>query len=423
MSTSVSFEDWTAGRAVAHYGTNAGHVRLPFQTWRKVKEAFTPEIVARAVRESPNPVDRCVDPFAGSGTTALACQFLDIRSTSIEVNPYLADLARSKLAEYDVADLQVDLTAVVLRSLDVDDCDWARWSMLPSTFIEPGRDKRWLFDLEVARSVGKLLDAIDGLERRVHRRFFRIILSGILLDVSNVVVNGKGRRYRRNWAERSRSSTAIPAFKQAAERAIEEIRVLGKRRAVYSEVLLGTASGLLPSVGEIDLAVFSPPYPNSFDYTDIYNVELWMLGYLQSMEDNRRLRLSTLPSHVQLYRKFDPPPSGSPMLDLILDQLRSSSTLWSPWIPDMVGAYFAGLTQVMRALHKLLATDGCEIWMVVGDSKYGGVIVETASVLKELAPDAGFAVRFSESSRSLRSSAQQGGEPSLPETLLVLSRS
>ena len=37
-------------------------------------------------------------------------------------------------------------------------------------------------------------------------------------------------------------------------------------------------------IGPHDLAVFSPPYPNSFDYTDVYNVELWAMGYLRNSD-------------------------------------------------------------------------------------------------------------------------------------------
>ncbi len=93
----VTFEEWTQGRTITSLGTNAGADELPFQTWRNFKEAYAPELIARAVEESEIPVVRCVDPFGGSGTTALACQFLGVYPTIIEVNPFLADLIEAKL--------------------------------------------------------------------------------------------------------------------------------------------------------------------------------------------------------------------------------------------------------------------------------------------------------------------------------------
>ena len=84
----VSFESWTRQRKIVSIGTNAGAEPLPFQSWHHFKEAFAPEVVARAVRQSQRNVTRCLDPFGGSGTTALACQFLGVAPTTIEVNPY-----------------------------------------------------------------------------------------------------------------------------------------------------------------------------------------------------------------------------------------------------------------------------------------------------------------------------------------------
>jgi DNA modification methylase len=97
----VSFEQWTRRRELAALGTNLGSASIPFQKWRHFKEAFTPEIVDEAIRSSEIKVRRCIDPFGGSGTTALACQFLGVDPTTIEVNPYLADLIDAKLDTYD----------------------------------------------------------------------------------------------------------------------------------------------------------------------------------------------------------------------------------------------------------------------------------------------------------------------------------
>ena len=85
----------------------------------------------------------------------------------------------------------------------------------------------------------------------------------------------------------------------------------------------------------------------------------------------------------------------------------------------MIGGYFADLMKVLRRVSVTLSDDGL-CWIVVGDSRYGGVRVPTAQIIAELSSDAGWKVQASESFRSMRSSAQQGGHQDLPETLLVL---
>ena len=84
----VRFRDWTGNRSIPSIGTNAGCSPLPFQRWRRFKEAFAPEIVERALAETPGTVRHIADPFGGSGTTALAAQFLGIKPTIIEVKSF-----------------------------------------------------------------------------------------------------------------------------------------------------------------------------------------------------------------------------------------------------------------------------------------------------------------------------------------------
>ena len=102
------------------------------QRGRRFKEAFAPELVEHAVAEMNRTVRHIVDPFGGSGTTGLAAQFLGIRPTVIEVNPYLADLIEAKLARYDtnaVRDSYSWLMDQVSKTKTID----------PRTFLAPRR--------------------------------------------------------------------------------------------------------------------------------------------------------------------------------------------------------------------------------------------------------------------------------------------
>ena len=171
-----------------------------------------------------------------------------------------------------------------------------------------------------------------------------------------------------------------------------------------------------------DIAVFSPPYPNSFDYTDVYNVELWICGYLTSRADNRLLRLSTIRSHVQILRDFGTPDLGSETLKRVAADLNNTrATLWNRHIPEMVSAYFADMCAVIERVGQAL-TPGGRAYVVVGDSRYANVQVPVATILRELALDRGFTIIGQEPFRSMRASPQQGGRPELVETLLTLMR-
>lgn len=416
----VSFNSWTQKRKVPTLGTNAGAEKLPFQDWHHFKEAFTPELVAKAAKGSKRELLRCADPFGGSGTTALTCQFLGVEPVTIEVNPYLADLIEAKLCTYDSDDLVRSL-GQILRRVHFAKPSLKRFASLPPTFIESHNKERWIFNKPVAYQIAAYLDAIDALPDQSHRRFFRIQMGGMLVNVSNVVINGKGRRYRRNWVSRFISSHEFDTlFCERSQKAILEVHTHRLRKEQRYTLIRGDCRKATAEIGQIDGAIFSPPYPNSFDYTDVYNVELWVLGYLSGAPDNRVLRESTLCSHVQIKRAYPLAPKGSKQLALALKRLESArNDLWSPWIPEMVGGYFHDMKLVLEGLYSQLASEG-EAWAVVGDSQYAGVPVPTAEILAELAPTMGYKVVNIEAFRSMRASAQQGGQEELDETLIVL---
>jgi DNA modification methylase len=420
----ATFTDWLDGRRPLHLSTNAGTGEVAFQTWRKLKEAFAPELIAQAFEETSTalgrPVRSCIDPFGGSGTTALACQFLGVHPTTIEVNPYLADLIEAKLARYDLEELIADFKTVIESpSLKV----VKPLSGAPKTFVEPGVSGRFLFTRQVAQRLASFRELIAQVPNSANRCLMRVLLGAVALSVSNVLVSGKGRRYRRDWATRPALADRVDAlFSDAVVRAIYEIRRFQNRKVKSYKLIRGDARILFPNRSSFDLAVFSPPYPNSFDYTDVYNVELWVCGYLTSAEDNRALRLATLRSHVQIARSFETPGLTSTTLTRVASELDGvRDKLWDPNIPGMVRAYFADMALVLSKIGRSLRGGG-RIYIVVGDSRYGGVQVPVATILSEIALSMGYVLAGGEPFRSMRASPQQGGRHELVETLLTLSR-
>ena len=168
----------------------------------------------------------------------------------------------------------------------------------------------------------------------------------------------------------------------------------------------------------MDLAIFSPPYPNSFDYTDVYNIELWILRYLKCSEDNTQLRMRTMRSHVQIKREMFTGAAPAIVQESI-EKLRLVKGLWNPWIPDMIGAYFADLTATMKELRRMLPNRG-RVYAVLGDSRYSGVHIPVIEEFAKTASELGFDVVSIESLASKRTSPQHGGRRELCESLVIL---
>jgi hypothetical protein len=423
ISARHNFSAWLKGLVDgAPMSSNVPSHNLPFQRWYRFKEAFSPLMVAESLSCLGFWPSTCLDCFGGSGTTALTCQFLGIESTTIEVNPFLADLIEAKLANYDHRTLVEDYVEVVKkmssRSANLRSIRYESW---PATMVEPGLKDRWIFPRETFRRILTIREAIDEVVSPTNQRLLRVLLGSILVDMSNVVISGKGRRYRSNWKATQKSPQDVSdAFKAAFQAALFDISAHGNRACHSYTLLRGDSRVEVDRVGAIDVALFSPPYPNSFDYTDIYNVELWVLGYLKSRADNTELRSSTLRSHVQISRDMSWEGLDSPKLRKTVAALQKKrEDLWDPNLPNMVGAYFADLVQILKSVRGQMNPDGA-VLMTVGDSRYANVLVDVGDILRELAGDAGYVCEAVTPIRAMKTSAQQGWEASLSEDLVRL---
>jgi hypothetical protein len=418
-----NLSSWLSGLVDgAPMSSNVPSHNLPFQRWYRFKEAFSPLMVAESISCLGFWPTTCLDCFGGSGTTALTCQFLGIEPTTIEVNPFLADLIEAKLAKYDHHTLIGDYTEIVgkvcSRTFDMRTIRGESW---PATMVEPGVKDRWIFPRETFRRILSIRQAIDEIADPTNQRLLRVLLGSILVDMSNVVISGKGRRYRGNWKATQKSPQEVSAAFQAAfHSALFDISAHGSRQCESYTLLRGDSRVQVANAPQTDIALFSPPYPNSFDYTDIYNVELWVLGYLKSRGDNIELRNSTLRSHVQVSRDMSWEGLQSPKLRKTVNALRKKrDDLWDPNLPDMIGAYFADLDSILRSIRSRMNPDGA-VLMTVGDSRYADVLIDVGDILSELAPGAGYVCEAVTPIRAMKTSAQQGWVASLSEDLVRL---
>ena len=402
--------------------SNMSASELPFQRWFKFKEAFSPSLIVECLKHLDYRVNTCLDPFGGCGTTGVTCQFLGIAPTLIEVNPFIADLAESKLAVYDRHSLLDDFQAVVRKAKKMSIADNSvLWKYLPLTFVEPGVQGRYLYMRSTMRRILAYREAIEALQNSTNLRLLKVLLGSILVTASNAVVNGKGRKYRGGWLlKQKRPEDIDQLFSQSFSQAVEDVERYTHRAQHRYKVLRGSCLGKAMSVSSADVAIFSPPYPNSFDYTDIYNIELWVLGYLRSPKDNQLLRTSTLRSHVQCSFTDDETLCESKLLLRTFKKLQKvRSDLWDPRIPEMILGYFSDLTKLLRQLRSSVRGGG-SVFVVVGDSRYKDVSVRVSDILVELSQLMGFRIQSAKVIREMRTSAQQGGLPLLRETVLHL---
>ena len=76
-------------------------MKMPYHRWFYYKQGFSPEFVEYCLRDSKvEPFSRILDPFCGSGTTALASLNLNRNCITTDVNPDAVSIAQRSVEDH-----------------------------------------------------------------------------------------------------------------------------------------------------------------------------------------------------------------------------------------------------------------------------------------------------------------------------------
>lgn len=377
---------------------------MPRHRWYFVKEGFSPKMVEQAVStDGVRQGELLLDPFSGSGTVPLAGALAGLRAQAFEVNPFLHFLSATKLSRCSTSVFR-QASREVLRAAE-------RQLVSPlegySTFTEGNRWGRWLFPTRVLRSfeAGRRVAACAGADSR---SLLQLALLGAAMDCCNAMRDGKCLRYHKNWIEHEATASQFRFRFEARANDIAADLDAAPIGGKASKVKLGDARRLVPSVAreKFRLCVTSPPYLNSFDYSDVYRPELFLAGFVDSNDSLMKIRLKTVRSHVQA--SWEQPTNddfGVLYRDCISTIRDSTDVLWSERLPSMVQAYFEDMETILRGLRNR-ALNNASLWLVVSTSAYGGIEIPVDLILAEIGQRSGWFLREVGVLRHLRSSSQ-----------------
>jgi DNA modification methylase len=422
---SLIFENQFRGRGLHNFDEN---LNQPRHRWYPFKEGFSNQLVSEAIGQIQPPKSRLriLDPFGGSGTTPLTSSLNGHDSVAIEVNPFCAFTAKVKCTpgQWRESTFQRVRDAVIAEARRK-----RIYSALEgqSTFCSEGDSGKWLFNRSVLRSFSATTCAIES-HGSSYVAVFRLAAIRAAMNCCNARKDGKCLRYLKDWRKRNFGADDFYAeFRGAADMFCKDAHLATISADRSAAILRGDARTVLSKQKDnsFDLLVTSPPYLNSFDYSDVYRPELFLGGFVDSNDELRRIRLKTLRSHVQVAWGGDTAVENA-MIRGCVEALREKENLWNKRLPMMVEAYFHDMQIVLKQAARVLKKDA-EAWLVVSTSAYAGVHIPVDLILAELACVQGFKLRGVNVLRSLRAAGQQQTTfdgPGLPlrESLIVLRR-
>lgn len=320
---------------------------------------FIPQIPGHLISLLTQRGELVLDPFGGSGTTALEAARLGRRAVSLDANPLAALIGTAKTALMSRA-VGIELRghrAAVASRLRAADWDSKSLVELVDAHIPaiPNIDK-W-FPITSRGELGWLRAQIERLEQPVAKVLASLALSRVVLGAS---FQDSETRYASKPREIPAGST-FQAYLTSLDTVTDKVaRGSAAMRPGATDFLTGDSRYILErslEADSVDLVVTSPPYGNAMDYHLYHRFRLFWLGH-----DPRELGRIEIGSHLRHQREnsgFD-------------DYLRD-------------------LEPVMDQLLRVLRPARYAAFLI-GDSIYEGVVYEGASALADLAGDMGWEV-------------------------------
>lgn len=325
--------------------------------------------------------DYILDPFCGSGTTAIEAMLLARNALSIDIDPFARLLIKAKTTVYNNEDFQ--LIEEVVLFLHSNPPETSKIYQVPDI---PNIEK-WFCNTSIA-GLSYIKYTIDRLcaKNTSVKDYLYVVLAGIIRKVSNAdEVSPKpyvSTRYPKTPAEPLELFFKVESMYRSA---IKEFSDTTRTNGCVSVILSENDARNVSTMHSIDLAVTSPPYINAYDYVRSLKFENLWLGLADDaqLRKNRKKYIGTEVSG-SFYKTFNYASQSKTLTPLVekiseVDNKRAG----------IVSTYFEDMAINMMSVKKALKQNGRYV-IVVGDSNIRGQEIPTAKILTEIAEHNGF---------------------------------
>lgn len=400
----------------------------PVHRWFRFKESFSANLLAQILAELPVPLGkrfRLLDPFCGVGTVLVTSQELSaegykIEPIGIERNPFIAFMANAKTRWHQIDHNNVlDLGKKLFKKSQSLSPDIPELSSLRS-----GR----CISRHLSKRILALSQTIQNAGKSATHCALLLGLASAIEPVSYVRKDGRALRLV------ERKTKHLRGVLEERWRVIAEDSLFLQSylpNAPSAKIVIG--DGRRPSKfgikrSSVDIIITSPPYPNNIDYSEVYKLELWLLGFIDNNNDFLRLRKKTFRSHPlcsepEVTTEFSRAINRGRLGDLLQPALVRLSDNPEHWRRKVLLGYVADMWTSLHEQHLCLRKGGYAA-LVVGNSLHGcselPYLIPTDLIIAELARSIGFEVENILIARSLK--RRLSGNHFLRESVVLLKK-
>ena len=313
---------------------------------------FPPQLPHTIIRQFAHKNATVLDPFCGSGTTLVEARLLGCNAIGVDVNGLSSLLSKVKATPLSEKEL------VQIKSfLDIIASEEFKWKMKrPKIKVKEIEGLEHWFQHNVAEELTHILNLIAELRDENVRDFLKIVLSSIIVRVSNQESDTRFAAKNKSIADNFTFGLFLARANEYLMRIAEYSKKVNEDG--YLKLLNADSRNLSMLDNEsIDIVITSPPYANTYDY------------YLY-----HKFRKRWLDLNVQ-YAQYNE-----------IGSRREYSSLKKPaeqWTTDLKICF--------SEMYRLVKKDGLA-FIVIGDSVIKKELIKIDEIITDFMPEIGFEI-------------------------------
>lgn len=402
-------------------------------SWLKYKEGFSANLVNTLLDEMHASVDDWImDPFMGSGTTALVCQIRGINSIGYDIMPIsnVSIQAKAAVLKYNVSEIQQmisdienlnipsnydEKTAYVTITQDAYPEETEKYL----SYIAEWRDNSHYSD--IAKNLLTLC-IVNSLERISYTiksgQYLGWDCRSLKVINANAAREKKGQKLLPTKYVREKIADAKDTVLDELHHVLSDIQYIqANTNCISPAEIRFVSNSVLYELPELESdflngVITSPPYCNRYDYTRTYALELVFLGLGE--KEIKEMRQSLLSCTVEsrskidelrdFYKKIDQEKrfesirstidSNKAFNEIIcsLRKRKDNGDLNNNGIIRMVEGYFTELAFIYAELYRA-CKKGATVAFVNDNVRYGGEVIPVDFLSCSFAEQFGFKIK------------------------------
>lgn len=376
------------------YRGNSKHSRYG---WLRLTPAFSVHLIQGNVRGLPAGA-RVLDPFCGTGTTALVCAEEGVHAETTDINPFLLWLGKAKCAHYTAKDLLEARSGsdAVLHSIQSSN---GREPWVPPLF----QIEKW-WSAPVLEKIGKARGIIEDRKNEISEgalNLLKVAFCRMMIETANVSFGHQSMSFKQpddqlfldipsdaGEVVASAWTEAATSIIKAAESPIE----------VQPEFIHCDARNLTRKLEpeSIDCVITSPPYPNRMSYIRELRPYMYWLGYLGDAKQAGELDWEAIggtwgvaTSNVAKWNRPEDVEVPFEGFQTILQSIADANMRSGGVLSKYVEKYFVDMVGHALELFSVVRAGG-SVHYVVGNSKFYDVMLPVEEIFAALFRSAGF---------------------------------